>query len=161
MNKWVISDTHWGHTKIIECENRPFSSTEEMDEVMIQNWNSVVQDDDLVYHLGDIFLCGAPQAHRIQERLKGTIVLFLGNHDHFTVGHYQRMGFVVEKEPRVVDGMLFSHYPSSETIVKNVHGHVHSRIQDLDQRIYKCVSVECTNYTPLHFDELMSWKNKK
>lgn len=48
---WVISDTHWGHSKCWEVFKRsdgsplrPFSSTEEMDKTMVANWNSVVED---------------------------------------------------------------------------------------------------------------------
>lgn len=54
-NIWFISDTHFGHANILEYEKeaRPFSSLEEMHEVMIERWNSVVQPKDILYHLGD------------------------------------------------------------------------------------------------------------
>ena len=42
MDIWFISDTHFGHTNMIAYENRPFSSTEQMNEVLIENWNKVL-----------------------------------------------------------------------------------------------------------------------
>lgn len=43
MNTWFTSDTHWGHSKIIEHSHRPFESIGEMDEVLIERWNKVVK----------------------------------------------------------------------------------------------------------------------
>jgi calcineurin-like phosphoesterase family protein len=50
-NIWIISDTHFGHNNIINYCDRPFSNVKEMNEAIIDNWNSVVKQNDLVYHL--------------------------------------------------------------------------------------------------------------
>lgn len=39
---FFTSDTHFNHTNIIQYCQRPFKSTDEMNEAMIDNWNSVV-----------------------------------------------------------------------------------------------------------------------
>lgn len=52
---YFTADTHFGHKNVIRFCDRPFASAEEMDEVMIKNWNSRVRGKDIVYILGDMF----------------------------------------------------------------------------------------------------------
>ena len=37
--RYLIADTHFGHARIMEYENRPFASVEDMDVKIIENWN--------------------------------------------------------------------------------------------------------------------------
>lgn len=46
MKKWFISDTHCSHANIIKYENLPFYCIEEMDKILIENWNKCVGDED-------------------------------------------------------------------------------------------------------------------
>ena len=74
MNAFVTSDQHFGHEKIIDYAHRPFSSLEEMNLAMVEGWNAVVGDEDLVWHLGDLFW--TPEAAReFGPMLKGSINL--------------------------------------------------------------------------------------
>lgn len=52
-NIFFTSDTHFWHENIIKFCNRPFSSVEEMNDTIIENWNKVVGENDIVFHLGD------------------------------------------------------------------------------------------------------------
>ena len=54
---YYISDTHFGHENIIKHDAnngcRQFSSIEEHDNLIIENWNRVVTPQDNIYILGD------------------------------------------------------------------------------------------------------------
>ncbi len=68
---WFIADSHLGHQRIIEYTNRPFQSVNEMDETIINNWNSVVSKKDNVYILGDFSLTGKERTLGYLRSLKG------------------------------------------------------------------------------------------
>lgn len=74
---WFTSDTHFGHKRVLEHSGRPFASLEEMDQKLIENWNSVVQPGDDVFHLGDF---AWRNAQHYRDRLQGNIHKIKGNH---------------------------------------------------------------------------------
>ena len=80
-----ISDTHFDHKKIIELANRPFTSCEEMNEHIIQEWNKRVRKGDIVFHLGDFAFTankgGEERLEKLKRSLHGEIRLLIGNHD--------------------------------------------------------------------------------
>ena len=53
MTNFYISDLHIGHENILRFENRPFADINEMNNKIIENWNSRVCNGDTVYILGD------------------------------------------------------------------------------------------------------------
>lgn len=66
-NVWFTSDLHFGHKNIIKYCNRPFIDTFAMDNWLISSWNEVVQDNDIVFILGDIMMF--PDGHKIRKTL--------------------------------------------------------------------------------------------
>ena len=48
---YFIADTHFNHANIIKYCNRPFENTVEMNEYIIQKWNLVVKEKDIVEKL--------------------------------------------------------------------------------------------------------------
>lgn len=78
---FFTSDTHFGHSKIIDYCKRPFSSIEEHDKTLIQNWNNVVRQDDIVFHLGDFAYGNSQFVSNTIKQLNGNIILIKGNHD--------------------------------------------------------------------------------
>lgn len=78
---WFTSDLHFWHKNICKYCNRPYNTIEEMNQSIIDNWNSVVKDDDIVYLLGDMGFCGIEKLRSLISQLKGHIRLVQGNHD--------------------------------------------------------------------------------
>ena len=50
---FFTSDTHFGHQNIIRFCNRPWATIAEHDQALIDNWNAIVPEDAVVFHLGD------------------------------------------------------------------------------------------------------------
>jgi len=78
---YFTADTHLGHKNVIEYSTRPFINAEEMDEVLIKNWNSLVQPCDEVYHLGDFSFHKPAKTAALLNKLNGQKYLIQGNHD--------------------------------------------------------------------------------
>lgn len=68
---YFTSDLHLGHKNIIRLCNRPFSSIEEMDAVLIENWNRKVHQNDTVYILGDLMFRSEKPPEEYLRQLKG------------------------------------------------------------------------------------------
>ena len=47
-NIWLISDTHFNHNQPFLYEPRGFATVEEMNEAIIERWNSLVKPEDTV-----------------------------------------------------------------------------------------------------------------
>jgi calcineurin-like phosphoesterase family protein len=79
MTIFFTSDSHLGHKNIIKYSNRPFASVEEMDNIIIANYNSVVKEGDTVYDLGD-FSFTNPKKYL--DQLNVLPIRIKGSHDH-------------------------------------------------------------------------------
>ena len=169
---FVISDTHFFHENILRfdggrgeaCGFSPsFSSVDEMNEYMIDRWNSVVKPGDKVYHLGDVAM--GPRYRQelgsLMSRLNGSKRLIVGNHDEIDFlankGWFKKiMLWRNFKEYNII----LTHLPLHEQSmaerwggkVVNVHGHIHRKPAPSERHI--CVSVEQINYTPVHIEDL-------
>lgn len=170
---FFTSDTHFNHANIIRFCNRPFKDVEQMNDVMIANWNSVIGKDDTVFHLGDFCLGGAAEWTKILDRLNGKIFLIMGNHDLKNI----RQGFIsrfehVAMQIRIEIGkkrIYLCHYPflcfegSYKDDVWQLFGHVHTRRSNsgIDagrlQYLYPTqydVGVDNNNFTPVSFGQV-------
>jgi calcineurin-like phosphoesterase family protein len=71
-NTFFTSDLHFGHSNVINYSNRPFSSVEEMDQILVSNWNDVVTNKDRVIIAGDLAMrYSSDYAYNIVKKLKG------------------------------------------------------------------------------------------
>lgn len=85
---YTVSDLHLHHYNILKYDNRPFSTLDEMHEVIISNWNKTVPSDATVFLLGDVALGGSAKAEDLADilwHLNGNIVLVKGNHDTYVL----------------------------------------------------------------------------
>lgn len=151
MKIFITSDTHFCHKNIIKYTGRPFKTIEEMNEVLIKNWNNKVKKDDLVIHLGDFGLGKEPDIRNIRNKLNGTIILIKGNHDYKIT---KKLNFLIIEGNLKIGNIVFSHHPLLD-IPKgffNIHGHIHEKESLRGVNI----SVEKTNYEPISLEELVA-----
>jgi calcineurin-like phosphoesterase family protein len=160
---WIISDTHFGHANILKFTDsntgvrvRPqWENVNDMDEYIIQQWNNTVKDNDIIYHLGDVYMRYGPG---ILPRLRGRKRLILGNHDN---GKDQNLHRHFEK---IMMWRMFpefncvlTHVPVHEStmfkVQYNLHGHIHQNASPTERHINCCVEVQ--DYTPKSIEELV------
>ena len=159
MATYVFSDPHFDSEKIIANGERPFRDVAHMNHILIENYNSVVQKQDVCYWLGDVMYgASKDKVSKILRQLHGRKYLILGNHDR---GHsetwWRDAGFdKVFTNPVYIaeQYIMLSHEPLEEfgdlTPIANIHGHIH--IQDYDFPNHaQCINVcvEKTDYKPV------------
>lgn len=137
MKKLYIADWHYGHENCLHFDNRPFKNVEEMNAALVANWNSVVEADDIVYVLGDMFWCKSSEALPILRQLKGTKFLIKGNHDRSNDGKFVKQFAKITEYLEVDDDgqkIVLCHYPIP--CYKNhfygwahLYGHVHTSFE--------------------------------
>jgi len=170
MSTFFIADTHFHHANIIKYCNRPFSNTVEMNETIINNWNSVVKDGDLVYHLGD-FCFGREDYHFdiVFRRLKGLIVFIKGNHDRLAWANRRKFYAAYDSYHEIkVEGqdITLCHYSmrvwnKSHHGALNLYGHSHGSLPDDPHALAIDVGVDCHNFTPISFEQVKKIMSKK
>lgn len=136
MERWFTSDTHFGHK--LAMKFRGFSSTEEMDEKLIEFWNNSVGPKDHVYHLGDFSFLTAAHRNAVARRLKGKMFFLAGNHDR--KAPLKTRDYVVDVLPQLTERVFYDqkivmcHYPfvtwnRSGKGSWMLHGHCHNLLQ--------------------------------
>lgn len=174
MNIFYSSDHHLFHFNIIRYCSRPFSSTEEMNEHLISEWNGVVKPNDIVRYLGDLTLSRDESLIMpLRKRMNGIWELFIaGNHDdgkflhdpdlaqEVIIGSKNRKRRQELRKDIVEDGirLVLSHYPQANDTLygaKNLHGHVHANVtQDPAYPNHFHIGVDSWNYRPAEWSEI-------
>lgn len=80
MKVFVTSNMQLGRPNAITKFKRPFKDVDNMTNELIGNWNSVVSNNDTVYHLGN-FAWDPKTAQDALQRLNGNIKLLPAEHD--------------------------------------------------------------------------------
>ena len=163
-NTFFTSDTHFYHINILKYCNRPFSSVEEMNEKLIENWNNVVGKNDIVWHLGDFCFGKKENISEILPKLNGKINLVMGNHDHQKIGFYYDVGFhrVYDRQIIINGFYILSHAPvefiNENCPFYNIYGHVHDNpCYNTWSKSGICVCVERHDYKPISWEEIQKY----
>ena len=186
---FFISDTHWMHNNIIKLCHRPFSSNQEMTEILIENWNGVVRPEDTVYHLGDFINPRGTHPERFLKALNGNIILLQGNHDS-----KKCLGRMPSWHPRLYMktggySFMLQHYPEYPVALQDpfyretgmyrgltehpvdfiLSGHIHNNHFDRDgKKVGRLwtgrslnLSVEMHDYKPVALERILEFCRKR
>lgn len=175
---FIISDTHFNHEKILYFDksradalrNLDIEPTvSNMDQYLENQWNDTVNDDDVVYFLGDLGMFRKKQDFVAQlARLKGQKVFFKGNHDHsdqlkaaLKVPETKLIEVVDTAKAIKINGIQvwLSHYAIDLPYpTLSVHGHIHEAEYESPSMVNLSLdSVLMQQYPfgqPLSFDKL-------
>jgi calcineurin-like phosphoesterase family protein len=170
MFKAFYSDPHLGHANIIEYCQRPFSSVEEMNRVLVDNYNRLIGPNDTVLWVGDCFFKGH---ENLLAQMNGHKVLVVGNHDR-SEQTMARLGFdLVMKEAFLnIAGVpcRVNHWPydgPAKAAHKRprrrpgevlLHGHDHS-IDKVTSKDSINVGVDAWNFKPALYSEVAELVN--
>lgn len=184
MRYWFTSDLHFGHRNILEYCKRPWTTVEDMNNGLIENWNKCVSPEDTVYFLGDLFFLGRKRAVDILANLNGRIHWILGNHDkehskkddilsrfesvdklkRIRIKGFQEVhGGIVEFDKKIV----LCHFPllSWEGMGGgswHLHGHCHGSLDKSLRGFRMDVGVDChPEYRPFSLDEVEEYMASK
>ncbi len=145
---YLTGCTHFDHSNVIKFASRPFSNVDEMNKALLDNWNSTVNPEDTVYHLGDFFW---KPSVADEYRLNGNIIKLQGNHDRNNWGN----DYVQFKYKGV--GVNLFHYPIEEWdgwYKGSTHFHCHTHGHEFVTGVRRGnVGVDSCNYKPIWIEE--------
>ena len=166
---YFTADCHFDHANIIRFCDRPFSSVQEMNEVLIDNWNRKVTGNDTIYILGDLLYRSAdPEA--ILKRLHGKKHLIIGNHDNSWMKKVDLNKYFLSTAlmEETTDGrhiLTLCHYPlfswNHQSRSFMIHGHIHN---DTDLDFWPLLltrdnvlnaGMDINGFQPVTFDEML------
>jgi calcineurin-like phosphoesterase family protein len=173
---YFSSDLHFGHDKDFIYRPRGFSSINEMNEAIIERFNSVVKNKDILYLLGDVMLGNNDTNIEYLKRLNGHKVILTGNHD--TNNRLSLYYFLDDVDILGYSDMIkykkkhfyLSHYPTitsnmesniNQTVI-NLYGHTHQKTNFYENKPFMYhVGVDSHNCYPISIDTIIEdIKNK-
>ncbi len=171
MKIWLTTDTHFGHTKLVELCGRPENFTERI----FNGFYFSLQAGDILIHLGD-FCIGEDTGYHAQFELNTLGVtrwLVRGNHDRKSNSWYLNHGWHWVGESMELNmfdkKILFTHrpndFPSPDPKVINIHGHLHnSAHRDTETKpipnYHHLLALEYTNYQPVLLEKFIADSRK-
>ena len=171
MQTFFTSDTHFDDEYSIEYFHRPFKSVDEMNSVMVERWNSIVTDEDTIYHLGDFTLADIHNFTKWASRLHGNIKILPGSHDSSWLQE-----FVGSERVQVISPLVSLEFPELRAVKSppvivlchysmqvwdrsnqgswHLFGHSHGRLKGVGLSFD--VGADCTEFAPLSLETVAS-----
>lgn len=155
------ADTHFGHANIIRFCDRPYKDVNHMDEMLLLNWNEVVGQDQVVFHLGDFSFKGKRNIPNLLNRLNGKVILIRGNHDHSgDLKHFDEVHDLAEVEVER-QRIIMCHYAMkvwnhSFRGSWHIYGHSHGTLAKDWNRKTTDIGVDSWDYQPVSFHQLQA-----
>ena len=160
MKRFVTSDWHIGENRF-EIMQRPFKCPEEMLDKLVENHNSLVNPEDLVYVLGDVVYQKTPEELCEVSMFNGRKILVRGNHDRvFTDDQLLKWFEQVVPEGDGIEldvagiPIYMTHYPTKAVCDRfNLVGHIHSAWK-VQLNSFN-VGVDANHFYPHNLDEIV------
>jgi calcineurin-like phosphoesterase family protein len=163
---FFTSDQHFGHwtnaeRNIIKYCRRPFSSIEEMDEVLIARFNSLVSKNDITIHAGDFTLAKKEAAYQYAARLNGTNIFLKGSHDYWLKGtkYHEIWEGMIEKQYVVVCHYAMRTWARSHYNSWQLYGHSHGKLPPIGKQWD--IGVDNNDFYPVSFEKLKEIMSKR
>lgn len=169
MKTWIGSDFHWGHKNIMQfcpVTRGHYRDVDHMNQDMIQQWNNIVQPEDMVYMLGDVAFMNGFEASKILNSLTGRKILIKGNHDNKTIKDYHfRNAFEQIHDYLEINyagtKVCMFHYPIAEFNSQHrgavhFHGHLHQNSSGLEKYRVRNVGWDCTGRILSTMEEMIA-----
>lgn len=160
---FFTGDLHLGDENIRVYEKRPFKNIGEMDNAIVENWNSAVSEEDLTIVVGDVGVYSVEQMKSIIGQLKGDKILIKGNHDLFRSNEvWKEVGFKEVSDYFIIYNKWFivQHEPpdyyNENTPFFWIYAHVHAtEMYQTITRRSACVSTERWNFAPVELTKII------
>lgn len=168
---WFTSDLHLNHRAVVSMCQRPFENVDEMNDILIRNFNERVKKNDMVYILGDIaHRTPVIEVNNFISRLNGKKILCKGNHDkRYDPSLFEGIYDFLEIAVHGVNISLMHYpmmsWPKSRHGSIHLHGHIHSKgdynLQQRAEGILRYdVGVDANNFFPVSIVEVKKFFDK-
>jgi calcineurin-like phosphoesterase family protein len=167
---WFYSDPHFFHNNIIRFTNRPYQNVEEMNQDLVNRFNSRVGKNDKVIFVGDMFFF-----KRNKEEIQKCLDIYRalnGCHKTLIIGNHDKSFFYFPYDVSLKsltitianEEVLINHYPyrslENPEMTKRpvdegkflIHGHSHNKVKVKDRMINVCC--DSWDYFPVSTEEI-------
>lgn len=158
MRVFNTGDLHLGH-KVITKYRDNFSSIEEHDSVILDNFAKLSKKDIVIIH-GDFIFQSEKYDYYIEllKKMSCRMKLILGNHDTLKLYKENRLpNLEIQLPLYTYKGFWMSHCPihsdEMRNRIGNIHGHTHKHSIN-DERYYN-VSLDVHDYKFIEFDMIL------